>query len=195
MSDQMLLPGIDPRPELTDRIFFAVLPDSTILESIENCRQGITREYGLRGRPIITGRLHVSLLGLGDYAGIPQKLIEVLYAAAAKVDVITFRFSFDRLVSFSGGRRGRPLVLAGDEDAEGLVLLQRQLIGALRACGLRVKAGTHFTPHLTVLYASRKIPERAVQPISWDVREFVLVRSLIGMNLPYEVLGRWPLLQ
>jgi 2'-5' RNA ligase len=74
-----------------------------------------------------------------------------------------------------------------------LTLLQQGLVAELRRAGLRIKTRDHFTPHLTLLYASGTVAPRAVQPVSWVVREFVLVHSQIGRNLPYQVLGRWPL--
>jgi 2'-5' RNA ligase len=38
------------------------------------------------------------------------------------------------------------------------------------------------------------VPEHGVAPVSWSVNELVLLHSHIGQNLPYTVLGRWPLL-
>jgi 2'-5' RNA ligase len=49
-----------------------------------------------------------------------------------------------------------------------------------------------FTPHVTLLYDDRMVPEQAVEPISWRVREFVLTHSLLGKTQHVE-LGRWPL--
>jgi 2'-5' RNA ligase len=195
MSEQMLLPGIEPKPALTDRFFFAVLPAADVIGDIERCRQAISSECALRGRPVIAGRLHVSLLGLGDYPAIPQRFIASLGGAAAKVESQVFTATFDRASSFSGGARGRPLVLTGGEGTEGMISLQQRLLAELRKIGLRLKAQVHFNPHLTLLYSSTNVVERSIQPIVWTVREFVLVHSRIGGNRPYAVLGRWPLTQ
>jgi 2'-5' RNA ligase len=50
----------------------------------------------------------------------------------------------------------------------------------------------NFTPHLTLSYDNCRIKERFVQPISWTVREFKLVLSLVG-ETKYDFLGRWQL--
>jgi 2'-5' RNA ligase len=36
------------------------------------------------------------------------------------------------------------------------------------------------------------VARRAIEPITWTVNEFVLVRSLVGQGR-HEVLARWPL--
>jgi 2'-5' RNA ligase len=45
---------------------------------------------------------------------------------------------------------------------------------------------------VTLLYDERGIAEHAIEPVSWTVREFVLVHSLRGQS-KYIPLGRWPL--
>jgi len=37
------------------------------------------------------------------------------------------------------------------------------------------------------------LPPTPVQPLSWAVREFVLVDSVSGAHPAYRVLGHWPL--
>jgi len=59
-----------------------------------------------------------------------------------------------------------------------------------RLLGERVASS--FTPHVTLLYDGRVVTERLVEPIRWTVREFVLVRSLLGKTR-HIVIGRWPL--
>jgi 2'-5' RNA ligase len=49
-----------------------------------------------------------------------------------------------------------------------------------------------FNPHLTFLYGDQAIPEITIAPVSWIVRELVLVRSLHGQGR-HLVLGRFPL--
>ena len=50
-----------------------------------------------------------------------------------------------------------------------------------------------FTPHVTMMYDEAVVPEHGVAPVAWPVTELVLLHSRIGQNLPYAVLGRWPL--
>jgi 2'-5' RNA ligase len=49
-----------------------------------------------------------------------------------------------------------------------------------------------YNPHVTLLYDKREILQQIIEPVRWTVREFALVRSLIGhrMHVP---LQRWQL--
>jgi 2'-5' RNA ligase len=49
-----------------------------------------------------------------------------------------------------------------------------------------------FTPHLTLLYDHRSVPEQQIEPVSWVVREIVLVDSWVGQT-KHVVHVRWPL--
>lgn len=193
MPEQMGLPGIEATPALTDRLILVVLPDVGAIDHIQQCRDVVAREQGLHGRGLITERLHVSLQGLGDYPGVPRHVIDVVGGAAARVAMKAFTVVFDRVLSFAGRDRAYPLVLVGDEGVAGLVLLQRYIVHELQRSGVRLCVRAGFNPHMTLLYSSRKIAERFIEPVSWKVRDFALVHSRIGMNLPYRVLGRWSL--
>jgi 2'-5' RNA ligase len=78
-------------------------------------------------------------------------------------------------------------VLTGGDELVGLVMLQELLADRL---GRRMKRD--FNPHLTFLYGDQAIPEIAIAPVSWIVRELVLVRSLHGQSR-HLVPGRFPL--
>jgi hypothetical protein len=41
---------------------------------------------------------------------------------------------------------------------------------------------SHFTPHMTLLYDSRVVPERRIEPVLLKVRDFVLVHSIIDQH-------------
>ena len=45
---------------------------------------------------------------------------------------------------------------------------------------------------MTLLYDPRYVEAKAVAPVAWLARDFVLIRSLIG-KARYEVLRRWGL--
>lgn len=201
MPEQTLLPGFAPEPALTDRLFFAVMPDEAAAQRIAHLAAELRLRYGLRGRLLDTERLHVSLVGLGDHAGLPQSLIERACAAAQAVAVQPFMVCFDRALSFSGrGHAGgnRPFVLCGNTEnaagVGGMVSLHRALAMALRGAGLPGEPASGFTPHVTLLYDHASVADHAVQPpVTWGVREFVLLHSRIGLRQPYAVLRRWSL--
>lgn len=129
-------------------------------------------------RPVPLARLHVSLLGVAG----PDP--EVL-AAAERVRARPFRIAFNRLGAWGRGEGVRPVVLWGDEGVIGAEWLHEALEAALRAGPPRT-----ICPHMTLAREADAIPERIVAPVSWWVRDFVLVRSGGGRS---EVLGRWPL--
>ena len=49
-----------------------------------------------------------------------------------------------------------------------------------------------FTPHLTLLWADRCVEAYPIAPITWTVRDFVLVLSLPGQSRHIHV-GHWQL--
>jgi 2'-5' RNA ligase len=106
-----------------------------------------------------------------------------------------FEVTFDRVLSFKGRPGHRPLVLTGETGLNPLIDFQQALgeaLGkALGKAGLRLSRA-RFTPHLTLLYDEGKFDPRPIEPITWTVRDFVLIHSWLGKTL-YVEKGRWPL--
>lgn len=192
MIQQASLPGFDAAPQLTDRLFFAIFPDAGAAAQIARLAQQLREEHGLRGKPLKTERFHVTLHHLGDYAGLPQDLVEVACAAAASLAAAPFDVTFDRAASFSTAPRNRPFVLRGGDGVASLIAFQQTLGDALKKTVLRRWAKPAYTPHVTLLYDDRSVPEQAVPAVSWTASEFVLIHSLIGQTL-HVPLARWPL--
>lgn len=194
MSEQFLLPGLEPPPVPTDRLFFAVVPDAAAVERITQLTRRISREHALHGKPIDTARLHITLLFLGDHAGLPDGVVAIAKQVAAMIKQPSFTAHFDHVMSFSGNPNHRPLVLLSDEGAAGLLNLYQALLTGLRGYSHLPSTRTaNFTPHVTLLYDRVSVPKVAIEPIEWQVRDFVLLHSRIGRGGSYEVLGRWPL--
>ncbi|HWW72182.1 MAG TPA: 2'-5' RNA ligase, partial [Duganella sp.] len=72
---QASFPGFEPEPELTDRIFFAVMPDGAAIADIHALTADLKVRHGMRGRPIVDAKLHATLCNLGDFAGMPASLV------------------------------------------------------------------------------------------------------------------------
>lgn len=178
----------------SDRLFFAVQPDVEAMVELERLVHTLCDQYDLKGRPLGRDRYHVTLHHIGDFAGLPQGVVEAARAAAASLTAgPPFELSFDRVASFSRRARNKPLVLLGDEGGVlALRAFQRALGLALMRRGLGGAVESRYTPHLTLLYDHRQIAEQKVEPVTWVAREFVLVRSLIGQSR-HEVLARLPL--
>ncbi|MGC3980640.1 MAG: RNA 2',3'-cyclic phosphodiesterase [Steroidobacteraceae bacterium] len=192
MSDQFMLPGLEPPPKITDRLFFAVMPDEQAIARITQLTRQLSRDHGLQGRPIDVSRLHITLLFLGDHPGLSKTLLTAANQAAAAIQQPVFATRFNRVVSFAGSKDHRPLVLLGEED-HALPQLHKTLLTSVQKQGITLPRTSAFKPHLTLLYDGVGVPETEIEPIEWQVREFVLLHSHIGRGGTYEVLGRWSL--
>lgn len=176
----------------SDRLFFALFPDSAAVARIEALAGRLRFEHGLRAKTLRADHFHVTLHFLGDY---PQDLwrpiAERAAHAASRVRASPFDVRFDYVASFASRRQDAPLVLR-TETGEALRELHTMLGEALRGLGSLIRVAHGFEPHLTLMYDEQILPWQPVDPISWRADEFVLVRSSIGKG-EYEPLGRWPL--
>ena len=194
MHSQSSLPGIDVAPIPTDRLFFAIFPDTDTALSIGRFARGLREKHGLNGELLATERFHISLHHIGDFVGLPQDILAMAGDAAGVATVVMspFEIVFDRAMSFVGRPRNHPFVLCGSDGVAALTAFHQALGGAIERAGLKLRK-LHFTPHVTLLYGDRCIAEQIVEPVAWTVREFVLVHSLIGRK-QYVPLARWTLL-
>lgn len=191
MSGQMSLIGFaDATP--TDRLFFAVFPDTAAREAIARLAQDVGSRHELRGKPLPCERLHVTLHHLGDYAGLPAALVDQAKRAGDRVVAMPFEVAFDRVASFAARTDKKPCVLLGADADSPLRRLRRQLGDRLIEVGLGKQVTRDFTPHVTLRYERGLVPEHAVAPIAWTLREFALVHSLLGRT-EHRVLQRWRL--
>ncbi len=173
------------RGQLTDRLFFAVLPDAQTADEIANRAWRLRMSHGLSGKPLQKEHFHVTLFHAGGGFGFPSELVEVLTERAAQVAMPPFRVAFDRVMSFRNGA----LVLSGDDSVIGLEVLQQRLSDVLDG---RPRPARPFTPHLTLLRDSQRVAKHPIEPISWTVREVILVHSLLGRTM-HRHLARLPL--
>jgi 2'-5' RNA ligase len=190
-DEQYRLPGLDNAPA-NCVLFFALFPDRPAAADARQTAEHLRRSYGLRGMPIDAGRLHVSLHGIGRYARLPNDVVAKACAAAAEISAEPFCIRFDHTVSFAAKRGKRPLVLVADALPAPLFALRRRLGDALARKGLRNRAASSFTPHMTLLYDAHPVEPCAIQPVIWTARELVLVHSRHG-SAEHVWLGRWPL--
>lgn len=190
---QASLAGFEPAVA-TDRLFFAVFPDPETAVRIAALARDLHDRHHLRGKPLRSDRLHVTLHHLGDHAGLPRGVVDAAGVAAERAAATApFQAAFDSVSSFAGRSRNRPCVLRGaGDDLAPLVALQQELGAAMAAAGLGRHVGRDFTPHVTLLYDDRGLEPQPVERIAWTVRDVVLVHSLLGRT-EHRILGRWPL--
>jgi 2'-5' RNA ligase len=172
-----------------NNLFLAIIPDSHARPEIDRLAHRSRAEHKLIGKPIGVDRYHVTLHGLGTVADITPELIAGIDKICKPIAARTspFEMLVDRLSSINVYRPTWPLVLCGTEPNGELSDFRRQLGKAL---ALRRNA---INPHVTLLYDAKNISDRRVIPITWIVRELVLVRSLVGLGR-HEHLARWPLM-
>ena len=190
MATQTSLPGFAPAAA-TDRLFLAVFPDEAAVARLGALAAEQCARHGLRGKPLLPERFHVTLLHLGDWAGLPPDVVEATMNAAARVRAAPFEVVFDRAGSFDGRRDKLPFVLRADGGNAALRAFQADLATQLREAGV-TPVGSAFEPHVTLAYDARKVAAEPVTPVGWRVEEFVLVHSLLGRTRHIR-LGCWPL--
>jgi 2'-5' RNA ligase len=169
------------------RLFLAVVPDVHTAARIYRLAGVLKRAHHFMGTLIPADRLHVSLFFL---AGLHEDGVRrVCEVAAETVSTTPFEVSFDCTSSFRGKPGNYPLVLFGDAGLNALKSFRQAFASAMTRKGLRSRANTNFTPHMTLLYGERRVEEYPIDPIGWTVKDLVLVRSMNG----HVDLARWPL--
>jgi 2'-5' RNA ligase len=196
MPEQFWLPGLEAPPTPTDGLFFAVFPDTNTAGSISKLAQQICGETRVRSKPLAAGRLHVTLLHLGNFAGgLPQARVDAAMQAAASISMAPFTVEFDTVTSFALKPRPGPLVLKGGEGVVGLHALHDALGHALQNAGFGDRSDSSavsYTPHVTLAYGMPWAAARPIESVCWNVREFALMHSLLGRTR-HVTLARWPL--
>jgi len=177
-------------PSQKERIFFAALPDGETAARIAAQAEAFKQEHGFTGTLILPEHLHVTLFHLGDWAVLPEEIVKLAKDAATQVKVAPFEASFPRVESFRNSTGVYPFVLTG--DAKEWQTLYMALSIALTKAGLGGATRGEFKPHVTLVYDKVRVKPLKIAPISWTVREFVLVHSVLGKTT-HNHLGRWPL--
>jgi len=177
-------------PSQKERIFFACLPDEAARARIHAFAEESKRRHGFEAALILPEHLHVTLFHLGDWAAFPEEIVRLAKEAAAQVSAAPFGAVFARAESFRNSTGVYPFVLTGDLGQ--WRTLHDALGAALKRVGLGGATQGEFKPHITLTYDKVRIKPSQIEPIGWQVREFVLVHSLLGKTT-HNHLGRWQL--
>ena len=186
-----LFTALDAKPETVERLFFGLmLPEPQAAAAVAVLEES-RAAYDLRGGAVRQDRLHVTLIHVGDYANVlPGSVVEALLKASDALALPGFDVAFDRASCFSGAPGRHPHVLLGGEGVEALKAFRSELHRAVIRHGVKPLSRQEFTPHVTLSYADRRLPERPVRPIVWRPEEFVLIHSEVGRSI-YHTVGRW----
>ena len=179
--------GFDEPPVETDPLFLAVVPDEDTAQRLEERAEQLRKTHGLTGasRPF-----HITLCEIVPRASFPR-MLEALAGVGTSLGAQPFSVALNRVVKFGKGKGEGAVVLTGDDGVAGLIAFRHALCFGLQKAGLGKWSTKGYTPHLTVLYDTRELDER-IEPVEWTVREFVLLRSLVG-QAKHVPLGRWTL--
>lgn len=175
------------RPAETERVFFALWPDSGVCKHLYR----ISGKMHARcdGRRMRASTLHITLVFLG---AVQRERLEALRGLAARIRAPAFRLAISR---FGCWRHNRIAWAAPEETPPALMQLVDDLQRALQSAAFQFDAGKPYFPHLTLLRkANCPAEELPLGRVEWPVNDFVLVRSLpTPEGSAYEVIGRWPL--
>ncbi len=200
---QMSLPGLDAtaplfRPDVVPDpggklrgyvMFLAIFPEPEDAHHLARMAADLRSVHALAGTPLSPSRLHISLHAIAGFVDtIPQDVVDAVRAASAGVACPSLRIVFDRVLSFTDSNA---FVLRCTPDSDAAVAQLRQSLAvALRLAGLRPEPSR--TPHMTMLYDSRHIPEQAIEPLCWTATRFALVLSHVGIG-HHQWIAEWPL--
>jgi 2'-5' RNA ligase len=189
MSEQSQLPGVDESQKPKHLIFLAAVPDASVIPQIRALTRQMMEQHGLTGKPIADERLHITLIELSEYVDLPVSLLDAISRAASTVSQPAFDVRFDQFERYPYGRN---CVLTESNRSDGFSNVKQSLFVALKTEGVTRKKAS--APHITLLYNREAVSTQRVDPVSWTVREFVLLhRRLDEKGGGYDVLARWPL--
>jgi len=175
------------------RLMFAFLPSDVERQSTVAAGRGVCEAERIR-TPIREHLLHATLLVLLDVDTLSEALIDI-YAAIG--DTIAargfseFRLVFDRASRNAQSKSFPPLVLVSNAGRKTFKAMQDIAVANLAKLGLPRPPHGLSKPHTTLLYGHGKV-DRSIEPVIWNVEEFALVHSLVGLS-EHIVLKRWKL--
>ena len=180
-------------PDQIERLFLGLMLPPDAAGAASAVLDGARRDEGLKGAAIRPDRRHVTLIHVGDYRGaLPGSVVAALQTAAGNLSESGFDVAFDHAGSFAGAPGNHPFVLLGGEGAKALAGFRDRLFKVVLRAGVRTLSREAFTPHVTLAYGDRRLPERPIEPVRWRATELVLIHSEVGRST-YHTLGRWPL--
>ena len=200
MSEQLLLPGIDPPPRPLPRprskvrrkdqarhsLFFAIFPRPEDAAAIAALGARLDERHGLKGTLTAAHRLHVTLHALGDRDTVPPAKVQDALEAAATLAIPSFDVVFDEAMTYA---KNNAFVLCGNDGVAALAEFRQRLGEALADAGFKPERS--FTPHMTVAYTKLKVDSHTIDPIRWRAGSFALIDSHVGEGI-HEVIGQWP---
>jgi len=171
-------------------LFFALRPPDAMRPRLEALGDTLKRAHRLRGRAITGNRLHNTLAPLPAQENALKAIIARARRAGDRVRHAAFPVRYEWTGSFRNTGGAHPLALQGGDGLNPLREFRRLLAGELRREGFHQPEG--FTPHVTLLWADRRVDDHPIAPLQWTAPDFTLVASLVG-QARHIALASWPL--
>jgi 2'-5' RNA ligase len=170
----------------TERLFFALWLNDEVRQAIFDASQPLIST--VQGKVIDPINWHITLAFLGEVDLSSRQCMEQV---AHQVAVNAFKISLDKLGFWA---RNQILWIGASQIPKELLDLVDNLNKNLQVCGYRPESRS-FQVHLTLMRKVIAIDKLAkITPISWQIKEFCLVRSVLKPSgAHYEKVARWDL--
>ncbi len=168
------------------RLFFALWPDEAVRQALVRISRQLALPPG--AKRMVPDNLHLTLAFIGTQGPQVQTCLE---QQAEEIRLPPFTLTFDELGFFAKPQ----VVWLGDRNPpESLLQLAKALKHAQLNCGLEPETRP-FQTHLTLLRKVRRPPGPfQPEPVTWPVKEFVLVASeTLPEGARYRVIRRFSL--
>ncbi|MDO9220407.1 MAG: RNA 2',3'-cyclic phosphodiesterase [Thiobacillus sp.] len=174
-----------PAKPVTQRLFFALWPDTDTRYALNRTGKWLHQHWG--GRRMRADTLHLTLAFLGD---LTAAQLDALLQGIRDIPVGAFELCFDQAGHWPHNRIGWLGLSQPCMPLENLVLALRD---QLRALEIPFDARRH-TPHITLLRKAQGGAALECLPVNWTVDGFVLVASNPQADgAHYDVLQTWRL--
>jgi len=175
-----------------NRLFFALWPDDVVRVAAHSAAKALKVKMQPGGYLSALERYHITLLFLGDFVSEGNQAAAM--DAAAKLRAAPLTLTLDQAGSFKNAKI--PWWLGPRQVPDALMRLYRGLYDQMVEAHV-VPERMKFAPHLTILRdAGLALPKTGIEPIQWEIKDFVLVRSRLDLKpVRYDLLGRWPLVE
>lgn len=179
-------PAATAAPESTApamaRLFLALWPNEAELAGL---RRHASAWHWRPGSALVRpDRLHLTLHFIGP---VPRERLATL-GTALRVPHEPFSLQFDQPALWHRGLA----VLCASEVPAGLVQLHAALAEVLGELQLPVETRP-LVPHVTLArHAGGSVPPAPPAALRWEIREYLLVESVLGQGVDYRVLHRYP---
>ncbi len=173
--------------QITQRLFFALWPDTELQSALWHCGQRMRK--ALRGRAVSADNIHLTLAFLGS---VPVDATDELLAIGASIRARSFHLD---LAETGCWKRSAVGWIAPNYIPPPLAALVLKLREQLAAAGFSIDAKP-FAPHVTLLRKARCTTPvlQPDAPLVWSVDRFVLVHSETLKTGPvYTRTGMWSL--